>query len=79
MVEFWQIKNAHTDNTEAGVQEQEEECNEYYHQIEMAIKHGRNPDDVSKPDVDCEVNWTCYIQKNQNHYLFVEKTMILTH
>lgn len=28
----------------------------------MAIKHGRKPEDVPKPDVDCEVKQTCYIQ-----------------
>lgn len=49
------ITNAHTDNTEGVIQDQEEECKEYYHQIEMAIKHGRKPEDVPKPDVDCEI------------------------
>lgn len=63
LVAIWQIKNAHADAIEAAIQEQEEECNEYYHQIEMAIKHGRRPEDVPKPDVHCEVRPVTLIVK----------------
>ncbi|XP_022328869.2 uncharacterized protein LOC111127870 [Crassostrea virginica] len=49
------IKDAHKDKTEAVIQEQEEACNEYHRQKEMAIKHGRNPEEVPSPSVPCEM------------------------
>lgn len=39
----------------------------------MAIKHGRKPEDVPKPDVDCEVKQTCYIQNKKTHCWCVKK------
>lgn len=73
---FQQIKDAHTDNTEGVIQEQEEECKEYFHQIQLAIKHGRKLEDVPKPGADCEVQQNIICAMEYLAFFFIK--MIFT-
>ncbi|XP_048737036.1 uncharacterized protein LOC125652111 isoform X1 [Ostrea edulis] len=50
----YQRTNIHIGNEEAVIQDQETECLEYHRQQEMAIRHGRKPEDVPTPRVPCE-------------------------
>ncbi|XP_062605027.1 uncharacterized protein LOC134266832, partial [Saccostrea cucullata] len=45
----------HKGNEEEIIQEQEDECLEYRRQQKLALKHGRSPQDVPRPSVNCEM------------------------